>query len=156
MKSLIDNNCTVNYSAKRTWVKWMLKTTLFHGSQRMALCDGVTMALKALFNNVFTFKNLSCMSLHAISVFDKVSKWSLYQFAVSKASLCASKKWKKDKWLDLPFSFSAIDCFVRINHQSDSLLNGDIHYSVNRCILILDRDVINFKTLLVLAVYWSI
>ena len=27
---------------------------------------------KALFNNVFTFKNLSCMSLHAISVFDKV------------------------------------------------------------------------------------
>ena len=28
--------------------------------------------LKALFNNVFTFKNLSCMSLHAISVFDKV------------------------------------------------------------------------------------
>ena len=30
--------------------------------------------LKALFNNVFTFKNLSCMSLHAISVFDKVYK----------------------------------------------------------------------------------
>ena len=28
--------------------------------------------LKALFNNVFTFKNLSYMSLHAISVFDKV------------------------------------------------------------------------------------
>ena len=28
--------------------------------------------LKALFNNVFTLKNLSYMSLHAISVFDKV------------------------------------------------------------------------------------
>ena len=32
--------------------------------------------LKALFNNVFTLENLSCMSLHAISVFDKVYKWS--------------------------------------------------------------------------------
>ena len=28
--------------------------------------------LKALFNNVFTLNNLSCMALHAISVFDKV------------------------------------------------------------------------------------
>ena len=28
--------------------------------------------LKALFNNVFTLKNLSCMALHAISVFDNV------------------------------------------------------------------------------------
>ena len=28
--------------------------------------------LKALFNNVFTLKNLSCVSLHAISVFGKV------------------------------------------------------------------------------------
>ena len=32
--------------------------------------------LKALFNNVFTLKIPSCMSLHAISVFDKVYKWS--------------------------------------------------------------------------------
>ena len=31
-----------------------------------------SLSLKALFNNVFTLKNLSCMSLHAISVFDKV------------------------------------------------------------------------------------
>ena len=31
-----------------------------------------TISLKALFNNVLTFKNLSCMSRHAISVFDKV------------------------------------------------------------------------------------
>ena len=29
---------------------------------------------KALFNNVFTLKNLSCMSLHAISDFSKVYK----------------------------------------------------------------------------------
>ena len=29
-------------------------------------------SLKALFNNVFLLKNLSCLSLHAISVFDKV------------------------------------------------------------------------------------
>ena len=36
----------------------------------LKLIDG----LKALFNNVLTLKNLSCMSLHAISVFDKVSK----------------------------------------------------------------------------------
>ena len=27
--------------------------------------------LKALFNNVSTLKNLSCMALHAISAFDK-------------------------------------------------------------------------------------
>ena len=32
----------------------------------------VNMSLKASFNNVFTFKNLSCMALHAINVFDKV------------------------------------------------------------------------------------
>ena len=31
-----------------------------------------TIILKASFNNVFTLKNLSYMSLHAISVFDKV------------------------------------------------------------------------------------
>ena len=33
-----------------------------------------TAQLKALFNNVFTLKkkNLSCMSLHAISIFDEV------------------------------------------------------------------------------------
>ena len=34
----------------------------------------VVLILKALFNNVFTLKNLSCMSLHAIKVFDKVYK----------------------------------------------------------------------------------
>ena len=34
----------------------------------------VQLTLKALFNNVSTVKNLSCMSLHAISVFDKRCK----------------------------------------------------------------------------------
>ena len=32
----------------------------------------VQQPLKVLFNNVSTLKNLSCMSLYAISVFDKV------------------------------------------------------------------------------------
>ena len=32
----------------------------------------LTEKLNALFNNVSTFKNLSCMALHAIGVFDKV------------------------------------------------------------------------------------
>ena len=32
--------------------------------------------LKAMFNNVSTLQNLSCMALHAISVFEKVYKWS--------------------------------------------------------------------------------
>ena len=50
--------------------------------------------LKALSNNVFTFKNLSCMSLHAISFFDKVLKWSPEKNCTSKAPLSASKKWK--------------------------------------------------------------
>ena len=46
--------------------------------------------LKALFNNVSTFKNLSCMALHATSVFDKVNMkpWKNY----FKASLSASKE----------------------------------------------------------------
>ena len=34
------------------------------------------MPLKASFNNALTLKDLSYMSLHAISVFDKVYKWS--------------------------------------------------------------------------------
>ena len=50
--------------------------------------------LNALFNNDFTFKNLSCMSLHAISVFDKVWKWSPEKKCTSKAPLSSSKKWK--------------------------------------------------------------
>ena len=34
--------------------------------------SGPGLSLKALFNNVFTLKNLRCMALHAISVFGKV------------------------------------------------------------------------------------
>ena len=41
--------------------------------------------LKASFNNVFTLKtNLSYMFLHAISVFDEVSKWSPEKIAPQK------------------------------------------------------------------------
>ena len=39
--------------------------------------------LKALFNNVFTFKNLSCMTLHAISVFDVLNE-ALKKFVFQK------------------------------------------------------------------------
>ena len=45
--------------------------------------------LEALFNNVSTWNNLSCMALHAISVFDKVYKWS-----PEKLHKSASKEWK--------------------------------------------------------------
>ena len=34
--------------------------------------EDLQVTLKALFNNVFTLNNLSCMTLHAISVFDNV------------------------------------------------------------------------------------
>ena len=51
--------------------------------------------VKASFNNVFTLKkNLNYMSLYAISVFDKVYKWSPEKNCTSKAPLSASKKWK--------------------------------------------------------------
>ena len=41
--------------------------------------------LKALFKHfVFTFKNLSCMALHAIIVSDKVPKLSSETFALQK------------------------------------------------------------------------
>ena len=42
-------------------------------STRNNVCCLLSYVLKALFNNVSTLKkNLSCMALHAISVFDKV------------------------------------------------------------------------------------
>ena len=76
--------------------------------------------LKALFNNIFTFNHLSCMALHAISVFD-VSKWS-----PEKIALKCFKEVKIEKWLHLPYSFSPMDCCIRINHKSEGLINGDI------------------------------
>ena len=56
--------------------------------------SAVILDLKTLFNNVSTFKNLSCMALHAISVFDMVWKWSPQKICTSKTSLSASKEWK--------------------------------------------------------------
>ena len=78
---------------------------------------------------MFIIKNLSCMAHHVISVFDKVLKWSP-ENCTSKALLSASKMWKKRSDWMYQYSFSTIDCCVRINHQSDSLWNCDIHYSV--------------------------
>ena len=49
--------------------------------------------LKALFNNVSTFKNLSCMTHHAISVLDKVKKWSPEKWNFKSIIKCF-KKWK--------------------------------------------------------------
>ena len=44
------------------------------------------------------------MALHAISVFNKVYKWSPGKKMHFKSIIkSASKKWKKDKWLDLPY-----------------------------------------------------
>ena len=49
--------------------------------------------LKALLNIVYTFKNLSCMALHARSVFNKMSKSEASENnCTSKAALHASKK----------------------------------------------------------------
>ena len=48
-------------------------TCILHRHQS-GISGAVVKRLKALFNNVFTLKNLSCMSIHAISVFDKVQK----------------------------------------------------------------------------------
>ena len=68
------------------------------------------------------------MSLHAISVFDKVNKWSPEKNCTSKAPLSAlKKKVKIDKWPDLYYSFLPIDCCVRINGEPDHLFSGDIH-----------------------------
>ena len=87
--------------------------------------------LKALFNNVFTFKNVSCMSLHAINAFDKVLKWSPEKKnCTSKAPLSASKKWEWTNDQILSYSFPppppSIDCCVRINAKPDRLFSGDI------------------------------
>ena len=61
-----------------------------------------TYSLKALFNNVSALKNLSCMVLHAIGVFDKNE--ALKKIALQSIMKCF-KEVKKDKWLDLPYYF---------------------------------------------------
>ena len=96
-------------------------------------------SLKASFNNVFTLTNLSYMSLHAISIFDKVQKWKLHL----KSTIKCFKRVKICKWPEIPYSFLPLeDCCVRINGPPDRLFSHRY----------LDRDRINFKTFVFLAV----
>ena len=81
--------------------------------------------LKALFNNVFTLKNLSYMSLHAISVFDKCKHEGLKKLQL-KSTIKCFKKVKICKWPEIPYTFLPIDCCVRINGLPDCLFSGDI------------------------------
>ena len=78
-------------------------------------------SLKALFNNVSLLKNLSCMALHAISVFGKLYKWSPEKKLYFKRVTV-----KIDKWPDSPYSFFPIDYCVRINGEPDRLFSDDI------------------------------
>ena len=66
------------------------------------------------------------MALHAISVFDKVYKWSPEKKLHLKSTIKGFKRVKIDKWPDLPYSFPPIDCCVRINVKPDCFLNADI------------------------------
>ena len=43
-----------------------------------------------------------------------------------KSIIKCFKKVKMCKWPEIPYSYSPIDCSVRINHEPDGLLNGDI------------------------------
>ena len=65
------------------------------------------------------------MSLHAISVFDKVYKWSPEKLHL-KSTIKCFKEVKIDKWPDLSYSVLPIDCCVRINGEPDRLLIDDI------------------------------
>ena len=66
------------------------------------------------------------MSLHAISVFDKVYKWHPEKKLHLKSTIKSCKEVKIDKWPDLSRSFLPIDCCDRINGKPDSLFRGDI------------------------------
>ena len=62
--------------------------------------------LKAMFNNVSTFTNLSCVALHAISVFDlRCKNEALKKLYFGRIIKC-SKRLKIDKWPDLHTHFS--------------------------------------------------
>ena len=63
------------------------------------------------------------MSLHAISVFDKVSKWSPEKIALQKHH---QRSENRQITIDLSYSFLPIDCCVRINGKPDRLFSGDI------------------------------
>ena len=84
-----------------------------------------TSPLKALFNNIFALKNLTCMSLHAISVFNMAYKWSPEKIHLKSIIKCF-KEVKIDKWPDFSYSFLPIDCCVRINGEPDRVFSGDV------------------------------
>ena len=83
--------------------------------------------LKALFNSVFTLKNLSCMSSYAISVFDKVYKES----PEKKLHLKRSENRQVIGFILGLYSFLPIDCCVRINGEPDGLFSGDIQSQIS-------------------------
>ena len=68
------------------------------------------------------------MSLHAISVFDKVYKRSPEKLHL-KITIKCFKEVKIDKWLDLSYSFLPIDFSVKMNgiKKPEGLFSGDIH-----------------------------
>ena len=54
------------------------------------------------------------MSLHAISVFDKVQDWRPEKLHL-KSTIKCFKEMEIDKWPDLSYSFLPMDCCVSIN-----------------------------------------
>ena len=79
--------------------------------------SGFTYILKALFNNVSTFKKKS--ELLSVSVIWSKNE-TLKKLHFESVIKCFEEV-KIYKWPDLPFSFSPIDCSVRINHEPDGL-----------------------------------
>ena len=65
------------------------------------------------------------MSLQAISVFQKVYKWSPEKLHL-KSTIKCFKEVKIDKLPDLSYSFLPKDCCVRINGKPDCLFSADI------------------------------
>ena len=65
------------------------------------------------------------MSLHAISVFDKVWKWNPEKMHLKSTSKCF-KIAKIYKWPEIPYSFRPIDCCAGINGLPDRLFSGGI------------------------------
>ena len=55
------------------------------------------------------------MVLHAISVFDKVYKWSPEKQLDLKSTIKCFKEKKMDKWPDSSYSFLPIDCCMCYN-----------------------------------------
>ena len=116
-----------NYCKDTTQVKSICQYSVFSTNVfRFKSSEAKENILKASFNNVFTLTNLSCMSLHAISVFDKVYKWSPEKTLHLKSTIKCFKEVKIDKLPDLSYSFLTIDCCVRINGEPDRSFSGDI------------------------------